>query len=235
MKDVCLALKNVNGFGQTSANNKIVVMGALIKHAPLKDCDNLLAFLDMLRIGCLDEEVNVFISESIYDLLIALLETYFINKFTLETQNPKNVRIMIWRLIANISKFEAGSLMLFSIYDQLLVAAQESLTTLKENDAMVKSMSMAINNLIFAEYGLECDEDGKYELFRAFSQNLSCPTENTVIATLNVLCRLSKDNKEMIARIKKEDPSLIVRLGGLKSSQNEVIQMFAEDLLYILK
>ena len=210
-------------------------MGALIKYAPLKDCDNLLAFLDMLRIGSLEEEVNVFISESIYDLLITLLETYFINKYAAEAQNPKNVRIMIWRLIANISKFEAGSLMLFSIYDQLLVAAQESLTTLKENDAMVKSMSMAINNLIFAEYGLECDEDGKYELFRAFSQNLSCPTENTMIATLNVLCRLSKDNKEMIARIKKEDPSLIIRLGGLKSSQNEVIQMFAEDLLFILK
>jgi hypothetical protein len=210
-------------------------MGALIKHAPLNNCDNLLAFLDMLRIGCLEEEVNVFISESIYDLIITLLNTFFISKFTNETQNPKNVRIMIWRLIANISKFEAGSLMLFSIYDQLLVAAQESLTNLKDNDAMVKSMSMAINNLIFMEYGLECDEDGKFELFKAFSQNLSCPTENTVIATLNVLCRLSKDNKDMITRIKKEDPSLIIKLGGLKSSQNEVIQMFAEDLLFILK
>lgn len=210
-------------------------MGALIKHAPLNNCDNLLAFLDMLRIGCLEEEVNVFISESIYDLIITLLDTFFISKFTNETQNPKNVRIMIWRLIANISKFEAGSLMLFSIYDQLLVAAQESLTNLKDNDAMVKSMSMAINNLIFMEYGLECDEDGKFELFKAFSQNLSCPTENTVIATLNVLCRLSKDNKDMITRIKKEDPSLIIKLGGLKSSQNEVIQMFAEDLLFILK
>ena len=210
-------------------------MGALIKHAPVADCDNLLAFLDMLRIGCLEEEVNLFISESIYDLLITLLDAFFINKSTPSDQNPKNVRIMIWRLISNICKFEAGSLMLFSIYDQLLVAAQESLTTLKENEAMVKSMSMAINNLIFAEYGLECDEDGKFELFKAFSANISCPTENTVIATLNVLCRLSKDNKDMITRIKKEDPSLVIKLGGLRSSQNEVIQLFAEDLLFILK
>lgn len=235
MKEVCLALKNINGFAQTSAKNKIVVMEALIKHTPFTDCENLLAFLDMLRIGSLEEEVNVFISESIYDNLIALISRYFIDKIEYGEQNPKNIRIMIWRLIANISKFEAGSLMLFSIYDQLLVAAQLSLTTLKENDAMVKSMSMAINNLIFMEYGLECDEDGKFALFRAFSQNLNCPTENTVIATLNVLCRLSKDNKGMITRVKKEEPSLLIILGGLKSSQNEIIQMFAEDLSFILK
>jgi len=64
--------------------------------------------------------------------------------------------------MANLCKFEAGAELLFSIYDQVLMAAHQCLTELKSNTAMVKSMSMAINNLIFAEYGLECDEDIKY-------------------------------------------------------------------------
>ena len=98
------------------------------------------------------------------------------------------------------------------------MAAYISLTDLKDNDAMVKSMSMAINNLIFAEYGLECDDDIKYQLFNGFAENLSSPTENTVIATLNVLCRLSKGNKDMIALIKKENSALTVKLAGLKLS-----------------
>jgi len=39
MKDVCLALKNVNGFEKTSSDNKIVVTTQIINHAPV---DNLL-------------------------------------------------------------------------------------------------------------------------------------------------------------------------------------------------
>ena len=235
LSEVCLALKNQTGFAQTSSANKIVVSTAVISYSPINDCENLLAFIDFLRIGVLDQEINLFVAESIYDLLEKLLNSYYIEKKISEESNPKNVRIIIWRLIANLTKFESGRDLLFSIYDQVLMAAYISLTDLKDNDAMVKSMSMAINNLIFAEYGLECDDDIKYQLFNGFAENLSSPTENTVIATLNVLCRLSKGNKDMIALIKKENSALTVKLAGLKLSQNEIIAQFAEDLLFIFK
>ena len=162
MKDVCLALKNVNGFGTTSSDNKIIVTTSVIDHAPVDDCDNLLAFLDFLRIAALDEDVNLFITEAIYDLLEGLLNKYYIENSFSSDQNPKAVRIILWRLMANLCKFEPGTELLFSIYDQVLMAAYSCLTELKANTSMVKSMSMAINNLIFAEYGLECDEDIKF-------------------------------------------------------------------------
>lgn len=94
---------------------------------------------------------------------------------------------------------------------------------------------MTLNNLIFAEYGLEFEEDIKQQLFSAMAENLNSPTENTVIASLNVLCRLSYKNGDLIAYIKKENPSLVTKLQGLKFSQNEVVSKFAEDLLFIFK
>jgi hypothetical protein len=235
MKDVHLALMNVKGFAKTSSDNKIIVTTAIIEHAPVNDCDNLLPFLDFLRIAALEEEVNQFISESIYDLLENLISTFYIENSFASDQNPKSIRIILWRLMANLCKFESGSELLFSIYDQVLMAAHQCLTDLKENTAMVKSMSMAINNLIFAEYGLECDDDIKYQLFSAFAGNLNSPTENTVIATLNILCRLSKGDSDLISRVKSELPVLVAQLDGLKLSKNTVIGQFAEDLQFILK
>jgi hypothetical protein len=216
LKDVQLALKNVNGFASTTSDNKIVVTTAVIENAPVDDCDNLLAFLDFLRIASLEKEVNLFITETIYDLLEGLLNKYYIENSFKTDQNPKAVRIILWRLMANLCKFESGSELLFSIYDQVLMAAYSSLTELKANTSMVKSMSMAINNLIFAEYGLECDEDIKFQLFTGFVENLTSPTENTVIATLNILIRLAKDNNDLISRVKKELPVMVAQLDGLK-------------------
>ena len=37
MKDVCLALKNVQGFAKTSSDNKIVVTTAIIENAPVNE------------------------------------------------------------------------------------------------------------------------------------------------------------------------------------------------------
>lgn len=235
MKDVCLALKNVTGFAKTSSDNKIVVTTAIISHAPTDDCDNLLPFLDFLRIAALDEEVNLFITESIFELIEELLNKYYIENTFPSDQNPKSVRIILWRLLANLCKYETGCEFLFSIYDQVLMAAYLCLTDLKANTGMVKSMSMAINNLIFAEYGLECDEDIKYQLFTGFADNLTSPTENTVIATLNILIRLSKDNKDFIARVKKELPVFTAQLDVLKKNDNSVIVQFCDDIQFTFK
>lgn len=240
MSDVQLALKNVQGFAKTSSDNKITVTTAVIENAPVNESDTLLAFLDFLRIAALEKEVNLYISESIYDLLENLLNVYYIENSFPTDQNPWGIRIILWRLLANLCKFECGTELLFSIYDQVLMAAHMCLTDIyKETEpkakAMVKSMSMAINNLIFAEYGLECDEDIKYQLLSAFSKNLKTENENTIIATLNILCRLSKDNKDLIARVKTELPFLTAQLDVLKRNDNHVITQFAEDLQFILK
>lgn len=235
MKEVSLALKNLTGFAQTSAQNKIAVASAVIQHAPVSDPENLLAFIDFLRIACLEKQVQEVIIEQVYDLLESLLKVYYLDTVDKFAKDPKNIRIIIWRFLANFCKFPTGTEFLFSIYDQILMAAHRCLTDLKENDAMVKSMSMTLNNLIFAEYGLEFEEDIKQQLFSAMAENLNSPTENTVIASLNVLCRLSYKNSDLIAYTKKENPSLVTKLQGLKFSQNEVVSKFAEDLLFIFK
>ena len=195
--------------------------------------------MNFLRIASLEEEVNLFISETIYDLLENLLNVFFIENSFSADQNPWGVRTMLWRLIANLCKFESGTELLFSIYDQVLMAAHMCLTDLKDDSkpvqTMLKSLSMAINNLIFAEYGLECDEDIKYQLVSAFSTNISTDNENTTIATLNILCRLTKDNKDLIARVKSELSTLTAQLDGLKLHKNDVIRQFAEDLQFVLK
>jgi hypothetical protein len=64
---------------------------------------------------------------------------------------------------------------------------------------------------------------------------LTSPTENTVIATLNILIRLAKDNNDLISRVKKELPVMVAQLDGLKLKENTVIVQFAEDLQFVFK
>ena len=64
---------------------------------------------------------------------------------------------------------------------------------------------------------------------------MTSPTENTVIATLNILIRLAKDNNDLISRVKKELPVMVAQLDGLKLKENTVIVQFAEDLQFVFK
>lgn len=229
-RDVQISLKNVQGFGKTSADNKMIVTTKVIENAPLDDPQNLVPFLDFLRLACLEQEVGDYIAESVYDILTQILRDYFLENNFKPDQNPKAVRIVTWRLITNLTKFENGTDLLFSEYDTVLLSAQTGLTKYGENNGMVKALTMALNNLLFAEYGLECDDQIKFELVGALVNNLSGKDENTTIASLNTICRLVKDDKELIARVKAEQVVLTAKIDALKYNGKGNAKIFAEDL-----
>ena len=235
LKDAELALKNVQAFGKTSSENKMVVVDKIIEHAPLDDATNLVPILDFLRIAALDEKVNEFICENLYDLFLGILRKYFLDNDFNKEQNPKAVRIVTWRLAANLTKFESGTDFLFSEYEAVLLAAQKALLELHENSGMVKAVTMTLNNLLFAEYGLECEEEIKFELVQGLVANLNNKDENTVIASLNIICRICKGNEALVKRVNEELPMLFTKTDVLRYIQNANAKSFTEDLLKILK
>lgn len=233
-REVAISLKNVQGFGKTSAENKMNVTTKVIENAPLDDPKNLFPCLDFLRLACLEEEVGDYISESIYDVLMTVLKDYFLENNIKPDQNPKAVRILIWRLIANLTKFENGTDILFSEYDTVLLSAQKGLNDHSDNKGMIKALTMALNNLLFGEYGLECDDEIKFELIGALVNNLSGKDENTTIASLNIICRLLKGDEDLIERVKAEQVVLIAKIDALKYNGKGNVKSFVEDLHLIL-
>lgn len=233
-REVAIALKNVQGFGNTSSDNKMIVVTKVIENAPLDDAQNLVPFLDFLRLACLEKEVGDYIAESAYELLLSILRDYFLENNLKPEQNPKGVRIVIWRLITNLAKFENGTDLLFSEYDTVLLSAKKGLTDMSDTASLVKAMTMALNNLLFAEYGLECDEQIKFELVEALVNNLSGKDDNTTIASLNTICRLLKGNDELIERVKNEQVVLTAKVDALKYNGKGNVKAFAEDLNLIL-
>jgi len=235
-RDLSLALKNTQGFEKTSPENKMMVAGFVIEHAPIEDLTNLLPFLDFLRFSVLEQKINEDVSENIYELLTSVLSTFFIdNSFDVE-KNPKAIRIITWRLITNLTKFESGTDLLFSEYETILLAAQQALSTMSENTGLVKAVTMALNNLLFAEYGLECDDEIKFQLIEAMNNNLNSKTENTVIASLNIICRLCKGNSSLVGRVNNELAATKTVVDGLRyTSKNPSIIGLSQDLELILK
>jgi hypothetical protein len=195
----------------------------------------LLPFLDFLRLIVLEKDVNAEVSENIYELLTNLLSTFFIDNSYNPEHDPKVIRIITWRLITNLTKFETGTDLLFSEYETVLLAAQQTLAEMADVPALVKAVTMALNNLLFAEFGLECDDEIKFELINAMQNNLGIAKENTVIASLNIICRLCKGNSDLTGRVNNELSALRTQVEGMRYNQNQTISGFCQDLELILK
>lgn len=99
------AIQEPKSFKLRTFATKSALAGLVLKYAPLDDCDNLLAYLDYLRILVLEENGAKFILENGgEEFVYSVVSKYFIENDFDTSANPKAVRIITWRFLANCTK-----------------------------------------------------------------------------------------------------------------------------------
>lgn len=218
-----------------TTEQKSALASLVIKNAPFDDTDNLLAFIDYLRIFVLHEQgAQNILDNGGLKLLETIMFKYFIEKDFPEDANPKAVRIITWRFIANATKYGAGRELIASAYEMLMVAVNTIISELISNKALVKSTVLALNNIVFAEGGLDVDVKALEELFANLTTLLDMSESNILIATLNILCKIASNYSEIAKRSKSNSVGLEAQLCTLALSKVKGVAMFAEDLTNIL-
>lgn len=72
-------------------------------------------------------------------------------------------------------------------------------------------------------------------MFKALSDNFSSDNENTLIAVLNILCRLISIDKEFQEFLKKSAfQEFKTRIDTLKYHKNQSVQQLVEDVYFLL-
>lgn len=123
----------------------------------------------------------------------------------------------------------------------IVVAALETLNICKTDGNIINACMMSINNIVFIEVGLfliknvEFEEFPKADTLKAVTSIFSSDTENTLIASLNVICRLIQKDAEFKAYVKKAGfTELKTKLDFLKYHKNKSVQILVEDAYFLL-
>lgn len=230
------SLLEEKGFEKTGVENKITLAKMVVSNIPLNDCDNLLAFLDYLRLLALEEETNKWLAENIEAVFAEILMKYFVENSVPEGANPKAVRIITWRLLANLTKYKPGSEFLHENIDTVTLAAIEAFSNLKEQGSLIGAIAVTWNNLVFEEEQGDMDHGQQQELIVKLTELIpSSDNPKTRIALLNVSCHLVVQNKDLVDVVVHNNPNLITHLNALAVSENKVIKSFCEDLVLLLE
>ena len=146
----------------------------------------------------------------------------------------KVVRTIVWRLISNLSKYAHSQKIIHSSISPIVVAAIETLTKNKADAGVINACTMALNNMIFLE-SFEFSEVPDQEIFKALAENFSSDNENTLVAILNILCRLITKAPTFKDHLKKSAfTDLKTRIDTLKYHKNVTVQKMVEDVYFLL-
>lgn len=163
-----------------------------------------------------------------------LLDKYIINNTYPKDVNPKVVRTIIWRTLCNTTKSKEGEAYVRNNISSIVLAAIEVLTANKSDSSLVVACVMSFNNILFIE-DLDFTEIPKPDMYRVLSGNLSSDVDNTVIALLNIFCRLISKDKEFQNYIKKDVYSdFKVKIDTLKYHREKTVQLLVDDALLLL-
>ncbi len=114
------------------------------------------------------------------------------------------------------------------------MGAVNNLTKNKADGGVINACIMALNNLVFTE-GFEYNEVPDQELFKALSENFSSDNENTVIALLNIMCRLISKSSSFKDYLKKQVyAEFKTKVDTLKYHKNQTVQKLVEDVYLLL-
>lgn len=93
---------------------------------------------------------------------------------------------------------------------------------------------MALNNLVFTD-SFPFSEVPDKDMFKALSENFSSDNENTVIALLNILCRLMSKSDSFKNYLKKTVfAEFKTKIDTLKYHKNTTVQKLVEDIYLLL-
>ena len=146
----------------------------------------------------------------------------------------KVVRTIVWRLLSNLSKYSHSQKIIHSSITPIILSAIETLTRNKADGGVINACTMALNNMIFVE-SFEFNEIPDQDIFKALADNFSSDNENTLVALLNILCRLITKGPTFKEYLKKSVYNdMKTRLDTLKYHKNITVQKMVEDVYFLL-
>ena len=221
-------------FHMVTADIKNQAAELTLLNAPYNDPNNLLACIDYMRLLAVEKKGAEFIAQNGEKFLDSILQKYFIQQDLPEGANPRAVYIITWRFIANCFKQEEGRNLMITIFDTLLVTVNKVISEMRGNGSLIKAIILALNNIVFSEFGTEMEDKSMEELFGNLKAVIESTVDVTVVAALNIMCKLvdSSDNLKKTALSK--NAGLEMQLQTLKANKNKDIALFASDLLGML-
>ena len=124
--------------------------------------------------------------------------------------------------------------MIISIFDSLLVAVNKVISEMSGNGSLIKAMILALNNIIFSEFGTDMEDKSAEELFGNLKKVIESTVDVTVVAALNIMCKLADSNETLKKAALTKNAGLEMQLQTLKANKNKDISLFASDLLGML-
>jgi len=239
------SLQDHKTFGASTAENKLVALKAVIQHAPLNDKNNLVPFLDFIRLAVLEPKPADYIADNINNLLGDIIQKYLIDKDYQPDDVPRAVLVIVWQMMANFTKHESSQNVLLSNYDLILMAATSTLSSMMGSKMLVNRVTIALNNMIFCDFGLTAELSNFMELAKCLIEivekvgtdsGASGKNEQMMLAaSLNILCKMTIDINGFKAKIKQLHPSLQGTLSSVKMLKNKDIANLGGDLLFFLQ
>ena len=102
------------------------------------------------------------------------------------------------------------------------------------NGSLIKAMILALNNIIFSEFGTDMEDKSAEELFGNLKKVIESTVDVTVVAALNIMCKLADSNETLKKAALTKNAGLEMQLQTLKANKNKDISLFASDLLGML-
>ena len=233
-KELKAAMASHKTFHMATADIKRQATEIVLNKAPYDDPNNLLAFIDFLRLLVIEKHGSEFLAQNGEAFMERLLYKYFIKQDLPNGANPKAVYIITWRLIANCFKHDEGRYLILSVFDILQITVNKIFTEMRDNSALVKATVLGLNNIVFSEFGTDMEDKSAEELFKNLKVIAESTIDVTVVAALNIMCKLVDSNENLKKTGLAKNAGLDVQLQTLKVNKNKDIAMFAQDLSLLL-
>lgn len=225
-------LEDYKEYSKMSKEQKGTVLEIFASNMPIENLDALSGILDFFSIIALDSKANQVIATNAGKSLTEILERYFEDN----SNNKLNLlRTYFWRFMANFLKHKPGQNWALSNLEALAQGASYTFKFGFNNNTMMRSTSTALCNLLFLnnnalKFGLLI----KLSLMKNCLPVLGNRLEETVINTLNILCRVSHGEVTVIEEFNTQNPEYMQQVSIIKNSPNPDVQSFGEDFLKIV-
>ena len=132
-------------------------------------------------------------------------------------------------------KHSNGSNIVLCNYDVILLAFNEILPKVAEDALVTKTIMIALNNFIFAEFGLDIQDDLLLDLSGKLVEVIKSANEDAIVGAMNAMCKILDDEEVTIRKkIKDINCELLARLQTTKYHKNKKIAYFSEDLIRLM-
>ena len=143
------------------------------------------------------------------------------------------VRIITWRLLANMAKHPETQKMIVEDREFITWAADVVLKDLVSDKTLVNGTMMALNNMLFANGALDIDTERLVALLGGFWNVMQQDNENSIAAALNLsILILHNDRKTLVPLYKVNEKK--AKLESMTLLKNVAIANLAKDLLFVV-